>query len=257
MTDSTPAAELLRHTASQVPWLRKLADDPRRESEPGKNLTDADWLRARVADTARRWDCDEIETNATLWWYAATYRLIGTAVTTALVTGKAVAWDPGDEIWLRPNGYFGGFTPQRWVEPEQCGTVLAETLGPVIAVMSELGGVDPAALWRLCADAVASRCLTAAPATGSIAHCSTFARQVIASMSPDPTSPDPTMSRYGALAPPQFADQDESGVSIRVRAEDEPAAGSERTVLRTECCKLHHTPNHGRCRRCPKRRRQL
>ena len=208
--------------AERVPGLAEYLHGP--FDLPASAMTDADWLRERIADTGRRWNCTDDRINGTLWWYSASSTIALLAVSTAMVTGTAA--DPSLEhsrCFLRGDGYLGGVRSDRTVTPEQLPGALASTFRAVVDALAAASGATTNALWAITSDSIANRCLDVGTALGDRERGSAFAQELVAAMS----SPLPA---------PRFVD-----------------VGGRRFTRRSSCCLLYLTSASDKCTSCPRR----
>ncbi|SNT49103.1 (2Fe-2S)-binding protein [Rhodococcoides kyotonense] len=209
-------------TIERVPALADYLDGP--FDLPATIMLDSAWIRARVDDTGRRWDCDDDRVNATLWWYSASSTLAFVAVATSMVTGRAA--DPALETstcFLRANGYLGGVCTDRILDIDHLSAAFDNTLGAVIDVLSSASGVRRRVLWAITTDSIANRALDVGAALDNRELGSRFATAVIERM----RAPLPT---------PRFVD-----------------VGGRRFTRRCSCCLLYETQGADKCSSCPRR----
>ena len=188
------------------------------------NMLDGDWMRDRVADTGKRWNCTDARVNGTLWWYSASSTLAFVAVATAMVTGEAA--DPaldGARCFLRPNGYLGGVLSENTISVPELPAALEQVFAGIIGALSEASGARVRALWAIASDSIANRCLDVGAALGDRLRGSSFAEELVAHM----TSPLPA---------PRFVD-----------------VGGRRFTRRCSCCLLYVTEGADKCTSCPRR----
>jgi hypothetical protein len=122
---------------------------------PGTVLYDEVWLAGRVADTGRRWNCEQPRINAMLWWYSASGVLLRPTAD-GLLSGQPADPDPAHlKLWLRADGYLDGVAGERVVPPGQLGARLRRTLRPVTDALAAAGEANPRALWAITADSLA------------------------------------------------------------------------------------------------------
>lgn len=208
--------------AARVPGLEEYLEGP--FDVPASAMLDEEWMRARVVDTGRRWNCSDARVNGTLWWYSASSTLSFLAVATSMVTGKAA--DPtldGARCFLRPNGYLGGIVSDRTVSIEELPTALDSAFAGIIDALSAVSGARRRALWAIATDSIANRSLDVGAALGDRALGSEFAEEVVGKM----TSPLPA---------PRFVD-----------------VGGRKFTRRCSCCLLYETDGADKCTSCPRR----
>ncbi|MFI6432837.1 (2Fe-2S)-binding protein [Rhodococcus oryzae] len=212
----------------------------------GGVLVDRDWLAARIADTARRWACEDVRVSATLWWYSASSTLLSVPAAMLLATGLAP--DPaldGLTCTLRPDGYLGTIRSEAGVrDDEVLAERLAAALAPIVAALSELSGAGVRSLWAIATDSLGNRALDAGTALGSPVLGSALAVRLA--------------DLIGSEMPrPRFVDVGRGGVAgADPRAV--PAPGSRRVIRRSSCCLIYETePDPAaaegvKCTSCPR-----
>lgn len=206
----------------RVPGLAEYLQGP--FDLPASAMVDADWMRARVADTGRRWDCSDARVNGTLWWYSASSTMAFLAVSTAMVTGSAP--DPSLErsrIALRDNGYLGGIVSTEVIAAEDLPAALTGAFTSVVDALAAASGATTNALWAIASDSIANRSLDVGAALGDRSVGSDFASWLVGEM----PAPLPT---------PRFLD-----------------VGGRRFTQRCSCCLLYETGGSDKCTSCPRR----
>lgn len=212
-------------TAAAVPALADYLDGP--FDLPATVMLDPTWIRARVDDTGRRWNCVDDRVNGTLWWYSASSTLAFVAIATAMVTGRAANPDlHTSRTFLRPNGYLGGVHTDDVVGLPELPAALDKTMGAVIDVLATVSGARRRALWAITTDSIANRALDVGAALVDRTRGSTFAATVIDSMPSSPPAPG-------------FVD-----------------VGGRRFTRRCSCCLLYETSDADKCSSCPRRTRE-
>lgn len=242
MTEST--AEIYRRMAAAVPFFEDLSAYP--ETAPALLMTDPEWMHERVVDTARRWGSTDSRVNGTLWWYSASFTLVGIPIGTGLVTGFAA--DPsldGGRIFLRDYGYLGGFAAGSVIAIArsigELGSAMYRSLNPVIKVLAEVSGVREHALWAITTDSIANRSLDSG--TGW-ERGSAFAAGLI----------DVLRQEGAAIPVPRFVDVDRGGTAVRVSNPSTPVLPRRRRFTqRASCCLIYEVPGESKCTSCPKR----
>ncbi|MET8316584.1 (2Fe-2S)-binding protein [Rhodococcus erythropolis] len=243
MTESV--AGIYARMALAVPFFDNLSAYP--DTVPAVLMTDPQWLAARVADTAERWGSADSRVNGTLWWYSASSTLTGIPIGTGMVTGFAA--DPsldGGRIFLRDNGYLGGFAAGSVIpisrSVAELGHAMFRSLSPVIEVLAEVSGVRQQALWAIATDSIANRSLDAAGSARE--RGSAFAAGLI----------DVLRGENPGIPVPRFVDVDRNESVVRVSNPLTPvASGRRRFTQRASCCLIYEVPGEGKCTSCPKR----
>ena len=111
-------------------------------------------MAGRIADTGRRWHCDDPRINATLWWYSASAVLLRPTVEGLVSSGHPADPDPAYlKLWLRADGYLDGVAGERFVSADRLGGRLRTALQPVVNTLA--GDANPRALWAITADSLA------------------------------------------------------------------------------------------------------
>ncbi|WP_338886866.1 (2Fe-2S)-binding protein [Rhodococcus sovatensis] len=208
--------------AKRVPGLEEYLQGP--FDLPSSSMLDPDWMRARVVETGRRWNCADARVNGTLWWYSASSTLAFVAVATVMVTGEAA--DPsleGARCFLRSNGYLGGVMTDRTIDAELMPEKLNSAFTGIIGALSAASGARSRALWAIGGDSIANRSLDVGAALGDRSLGSAFAEQLVERM----TAPLPA---------PRFVD-----------------VGGRRFTRRCSCCLLYLTEGADKCTSCPRR----
>lgn len=208
--------------AATVPGLAEYLQGP--FDLPASAMTDADWMRDRVADTGRRWDCSDARVNGTLWWYSASSTLAFLAVSTAMVTGTAA--DPSlndSRICLRDNGYLAGMVSDTVISVADLPQALGGAFTGIVDALAIASGARTQALWAIAADSIANRSLDVGAALDDRALGSSFASWLVGEMA----APLPT---------PRFVD-----------------VGGRRFTQRCSCCLLYKTGGADKCTSCPRR----
>ncbi|MFD4181528.1 hypothetical protein [Rhodococcus sp. NPDC058514] len=230
-----------------VPSLREAVTPAAGATEfPGALLTDRDWLAARTADAARRWNCDDRRVAATLWWYSASSTLLSIPATMLLTTGLAPDPAPGRlTCTLRPDGYLGTVRSDRLVRgPEALAARLRAAIGPTVAALADLGGAGTRSLWAIAADSLGNRALDAGTALGAPVLGSALAVD-LAELIGHP------------MPPPRFVDVGRGG-PVAADPRSAPAPGSRRVVRRLSCCLIYETEpdpvaaERAKCTSCPR-----
>ena len=226
MTESV--AGIYARMAVAVPFFDNLSAYP--DTVPAVLMTDPQWLAARVADTAERWGSADSRVNGTLWWYSASSTLTGIPIGTGMVTGFAA--DPsldGGRIFLRDNGYLGGFAAGSVIpisrSVAELGHAMFRSLSPVIEVLAEVSGVRQQALWAIATDSIANRSLDAAGSARE--RGSAFAAGLI----------DVLRGENPGIPVPRFVDVGRNESVVRVSNPLTPvASGRRRFTQRASCC---------------------
>jgi hypothetical protein len=208
--------------AERVPGLQQYIDGP--FDLCATVMLDDDWLRARVDDTGRRWQCTDARVNGTLWWYSASSTIAFLAIATAMVTGEAA--DPrldGSRCFLRSDGYLGGTVSDSVLEVAALPAAVNETFTGIVDALSAASGVRRQALWAIASDSIANRSLDVGAALGDRSLGSDFAEWLIGEMA-------------ATLPAPRFVD-----------------VGGRRFTRRSSCCLLYETSGADKCTSCPRR----
>jgi hypothetical protein len=239
--------EAYERVVAAIPSLRDATvPAPGAVEHPGSVLVDRDWLAARIADTGRRWACEDVRVSATLWWYSASSTLLSVPAAMLLATGLAP--DPaldGLTCTLRPDGYLGTIRSEAGIRDDE---VLAErldaTLAPIIAALSELSGARVRSLWAIATDSLGNRALDAGTALGSPVLGSAMAVRLA--------------DLIGAQMPrPRFVDVGRGGPAGADPC-SAPASGSRRVIRRSSCCLIYETERDPvaaegvKCTSCPR-----
>lgn len=208
--------------AQRVPSVQQYLDGP---FDLGATvMLDGEWLRARVDDTGRRWQCTDARVNGTLWWYSASSTIAFVAIAAAMVTGESA--DPrldGARCFLRPDGYLGATVSDRVIEVSALPEALTETFTGIVDALSAASGARRQALWAIASDSIANRSVDVAVALGDQALGSDFAAWLIGEMA-------------ATLPKPRFVD-----------------VGGRRFTQRCSCCLLYETGGADKCTSCPRR----
>ncbi|WP_435278091.1 hypothetical protein [Rhodococcus yananensis] len=192
---------------------------------PGLLLTDPEWLADRVADTGRRWGCDDARVNGTLWWYSASSTLVAAPLAMLLTDGLAPDPDLTQlRCALRENGYLAAVRSSRLLRIGDYSTALVAAHDAMISALAAVSGAAPRALWAIAADSIAGRALTAGRALGRIGDGCALAESV--TVAPMPT--------------PRYVDI-------------EGADRGERFVRRCSCCLIYTATGGDKCSACPRR----
>ncbi len=213
---------IYERAAARVPGLGEYLGGP--FDLPSSVMIDVDWMRARVVDTGKRWNCRDTRVNGTLWWYSASSTLAFVAVATAMVTGEAP--DPALDTarcFLRPNGYLGGTSTERTIPGELLAPALDAAFTGIIDVLADASGARRQALWAIASDSIANRSLDVGAALGDRMLGSRFATSLIGDMK-------------ATLPTPRFLD-----------------VAGRRFTQRCSCCLLYETGGADKCTSCPRR----
>ncbi|MGB3372804.1 MAG: hypothetical protein WBA81_19455 [Rhodococcus sp. (in: high G+C Gram-positive bacteria)] len=208
--------------AKRVPGLEEYLQGP--FDLPASSMLDTDWMRARVVETGKRWNCADARVNGTLWWYSASSTLAFVAVATVMVTGEAA--DPTLEdarCFLRSNGYLGGVVTDRTIAAELLPERLTSAFTGIIGALSVASGARSRSLWAIATDSIANRSLDVGAALGDRSLGSAFAQQLVEQMA----APMPA---------PRFVD-----------------VAGRRFTRRCSCCLLFVTEEADMCTSCPRR----
>ncbi|MGW6375917.1 (2Fe-2S)-binding protein [Rhodococcus sp. NPDC055112] len=230
MVPDQELGQAYERAVAAIPSLREATvPEPGAVEHPGGVLVDRDWLAARIADTARRWACQDPRVCATLWWYSASSTLLSVPASMLLATGLAP--DPALEgltCTLRPDGYLGTIRSEVGIRDDE---VLAERIGaalaPIIAALSELSGAGVRSLWAIATDSLGNRALDAGTALGSPVLGSALAVRLA--------------DLIGAEMPrPRFVDVGRGGLT-GADPLAAPAPVSRRVIRRSSCCLIYET----------------
>ncbi|MDZ7932961.1 hypothetical protein [Rhodococcus sp. NPDC076796] len=208
--------------AQRVPSVQQYLDGP--FDLCATVMLDGEWLRARVDDTGRRWQCTDARVNGTLWWYSASSTIAFVAIAAAMVTGESA--DPrldGARCFLRPDGYLGGTVSDRVIEVSALPEALTETFTGIVDALAAASGARRQALWAIASDSIANRSVDVAVALGDQVLGSDFAAWLIGEMA-------------ATLPKPRFVD-----------------VGGRRFTQRCSCCLLYETGGADKCTSCPRR----
>lgn len=217
-------------------------------SVPGRNLTEPEWLSARIAEMGRSWGTTEPRVSGTLWWCMVASALVE-QLARAYATGAATPEPALDRLdcEVRPDGgiervHILPVTDIEAAPPAQdstdvphgapaavaarqcetdaalgrtCANALRETLAAVIGPVAAASGAGVPSLWAIAADAIGNRALDAGnPEAGA-----RLATEV-----------------GGRLPVPRFVE-----------------IGGRSFVRRISCCLVFEVPRCEMCTSCPKR----
>ena len=211
---------------------------------PGSVLTDPRWLARRVADTGRRWNHDDARVNGTLWWYSASSSLV--AAPLAMLATAGVAPDPRLErltVSLQPNGYLKAARSDRLLgSVDEFADAVVEAHSEVIAVLSEVSGATPRALWAIATDSIGNRALEAGRAVLADTDSSAgrAAAEAVAASGADLGSELARAVCRPPLLPVRYVDVD-------------GPERSRRFVRRSSCCLIYVATDGDKCVSCPRR----
>ncbi len=185
-------------------------------------LAEADWLSARVDETARTWECSDRRVIGTLWWYMATSTLL--EVPLRELAMSAGAPDPALQALtctVRPDGSLA--TVQFTARLDGISAFAAElrrTLDSIIGALADVARAGEPSLWAIASDALGNRALESAsdPDTGA-----ELALAVAAEIGE-------------AMPTPRFVD-----------------VSGRRFVRRGSCCLIYETAKADKCISCPRR----
>ncbi len=209
----------------------------------GQTLVDRDWLADRVADTVGRWDCPDLRTAGTLWWYSASVTVVIAWPAAALTGADGPDMDPRHlRGRLTGYGYLRSLRSERAVSAEDSARSHRQLCGEIIAGLAAVSGASERALWAIASDSLAGRMVDAVSAGADRGAAHTLTEQIF-------TAP---------LIRPRFFDltADDQGLAAAVpSAVGEPLpAGGRRVVRRGSCCLIYQVPGEGtKCRNCPRR----
>lgn len=111
----------------------------------GQMLVDRDWLADRVADTVARWDCPDLRTAGTLWWYSASVTVVVAWPAAALTGADGPDMDPRHlRGRLTGYGYLRSLRSERAVSAEDSARSHRQLCGEIIA---GLAAVWEASVW--------------------------------------------------------------------------------------------------------------
>lgn len=188
----------------------------------GSALGEADWLSARIDDTARTWACGDRRVIGTLWWYMAASTLLEAPLHDLARSARAP--DPALQsltCTVRPDGSLDAVRfAARLDGIAAFAAVLRRTLSSIIDAVADVSGAGNPSLWAIASDAVGNRALesTRDPDTG--------AELALA-----------IATGVGAAMPtPRFVD-----------------IGGRRFVRRASCCLIYETAKADKCISCPRR----
>lgn len=218
------------------------------------------WLADRVADTGRRWDCDDARVNATLWWYSASHHLVQRTMAQLLRGGPAHLPDV-HRIALAPNGYIDHLDEAEDVaDAAELGVALHALASPCIDGLTQVGGATRNALWSIQSDSLASAAPRALRQAGESPSSGPETLEAGAALA------DAVVSAFNAASPtggPRMPAPRYWSVSVHgfepLACDRAPARGSVRVTRRNSCCLLVKTPvREGRadnmCSTCPRQR---
>lgn len=209
----------------------------------GELLVDRDWLADRVADTVARWDCPDLRTAGTLWWYSASVTVVIAWPAAALTGTDGPDMDPQHlRGRLTEYGYLRSLRSARSVPAADSARSHRELCGEIIAGLAAVSGASERALWAIASDSLAGRMVDAVSAGADRGAAHTLTAQIF-------TAP---------LIRPRFFDltADDEGLAAAVpSAVGEPLpTGARRVVRRGSCCLIYQVPGEGgKCRNCPRR----
>ncbi len=234
------AADVLARLPFASPLLERLSVGPGPTAWTIADLSSSPWLAERRDAAKRRWKVDSDRTAGRLWWYSASYLLVGSALLTSLDSSHAVVGSPPGQVWLREFGYLDRFQPQRVVAPPELPLALTELLTPVIEALAPVADTTGRALWAVAGDVP----------TMAVREAITAGR------SPESAWPQLVAfhRRWRELAPlPRLRTVDVSPAGVRTVAEDTPTRPpARRSALRNSCCLLLEVPGSRCCTTCPR-----
>ncbi|WP_433733557.1 (2Fe-2S)-binding protein [Nocardia sp. CA-129566] len=190
-------------------------------SVPGRNLTEPEWLSARIAEMGRSWGTTEPRVSGTLWWCMVASALVE-QLARAYATGVPAPVPALDRLdcAVRPDGgiervHILPATEIEAIAEPPAATALRETLAAVIGPVAAVSGAGVPSLWAIAADAIGNRALDAGnPEAGA-----RLATEV-----------------GGKLPVPRFVE-----------------IGGRSFVRRISCCLVFEVPGCEMCTSCPKR----
>src|SRR5699024_8691297 len=209
----------------------------------GAMLVDRDWLAGRVADTVVRWDCPDLRTAGTLWWYSASVTVVVAWPAAALTGADGPDMDPQRlRGTLTDYGYLRSLRSDRSVPAADSARSHRELCGEIIAGLAAVSGASERALWAIASDSLAGRVVDAVAAGADRHAATTLTDQIFAA----------------PLIRPRFLDltADDQGLAVAVPSVvGAPLpAGGRRVVRRGSCCLIYQVPGEGdKCRNCPRR----
>lgn len=218
-------------------------------SVPGRNLTEPEWLSARITEMGRSWGTTEPRVSGTLWWCMVASALVE-QLARAYATGTGAPEPVLDRLdcEVRPDGGIERvhILPAAEFEAEPaepdstdvphgspavvagpqcaadaaalnrtCANALRETLAAVIGPVAAVSGAGVPSLWAIAADAIGNRALDAG----------------------NPDAGTQLASEVGGKLPvPRFVE-----------------IGGRSFVRRISCCLVFEVPGCEMCTSCPKR----
>ena len=209
----------------------------------GEHLLDRDWLADRVQDTVARWDCPDLRTAGTLWWYSASVTVVIAWPAAALTGGDGPDMAPQHlRGHLTEYGYLRSLRSDRAVPAADSARSHRELCGAIIAGLAAVSGASERALWAIASDSLAGRMVDAVSSGVDRGAAHTLTEQIF-------TAP---------LIAPRFFDltADDEGLAAAVPSMvGAPLpAGGRRVVRRGSCCLIYQVPGEGsKCRNCPRR----
>ncbi|MGC3953913.1 MAG: hypothetical protein QM804_06610 [Propionicimonas sp.] len=234
------ARDLLARTGLASPLLERLTPAASPAQWTTAELRSPSWLAERSRVARRRWQVESDRTGARLWWYSASYLLVGGPLLTSLLGRYAVVPALNDPLWLDDFGNLDRVAPQRVVPREDLAAALTDLLEPAVRALAGVAGSTPRSLWAVAGDAP------------------TMAVREALRAGLDPAVVWPQVvdfhRRWRQVAPlPGLRTVDVSPAGVRQVAEDAPLRPpARRSALRNSCCLLLQVPGIQCCTTCPR-----